>query len=68
MDLIKDCETGQAASDSLVRHALKNYSNDNITVIVVKLSPSINTTQGSLKGWLSEKLNKSDRANKGSTK
>ncbi|KAG8944259.1 Protein phosphatase 2C 1 [Tulasnella sp. 424] len=38
VELIRDCTTAQAAAEALVRHALDNFSHDNVTVLVVKFS------------------------------
>ncbi|KAG9047327.1 Protein phosphatase 2C 1 [Tulasnella sp. UAMH 9824] len=40
VELIRDCPTAQAAAETLVRHALDNFSHDNITVLVVKFGAS----------------------------
>lgn len=38
MDLIRQCADPQDASEILLRHALENFSHDNVTVLVVKLN------------------------------
>lgn len=40
VELIKDCPTAQVAAETLVRHALDNFSHDNVTALVVKFSSS----------------------------
>lgn len=36
VDLIRDVEDAQAASDMLLQHALSHHTTDNVTVLVVK--------------------------------
>jgi len=36
VELIKDCKTSQEAANALLKHALENFSHDNVTVLVVK--------------------------------
>ncbi|KAG8944261.1 Protein phosphatase 2C 1 [Tulasnella sp. 424] len=43
VELIKDCATAQVAAEALVRHALDNFSHDNITVLVLKFDASART-------------------------
>ncbi|KAG9007054.1 Protein phosphatase 2C 1 [Tulasnella sp. JGI-2019a] len=38
VELIKDCTDPQQASEVLLKHALDNFSHDNVTVLVVKLN------------------------------
>ncbi len=38
VDLIKDVEDPQDASDQLLRHALANFSTDNTSVMVVRFA------------------------------
>lgn len=38
VELIQNCQDPQGAADTLVRHALDNFSHDNVTVLVVKLN------------------------------
>ncbi|KAG8928136.1 Protein phosphatase 2C 1, partial [Tulasnella sp. 408] len=40
VELIRDCPSAQVAAETLVRHALDNFSHDNITVLVVKFGAS----------------------------
>lgn len=37
IDLIRNIEDAQEASQTLVRHALSRQTNDNVTVVVVRL-------------------------------
>jgi protein phosphatase PTC1 len=36
VDLIRDTEDAQAASDKLLQHALDSHTSDNVTVLVVR--------------------------------
>jgi serine/threonine protein phosphatase PrpC len=38
VDLIKDIEDPQQASDALLRHALQNFSTDNTSVMVIRFA------------------------------
>lgn len=38
MDLIRDCHDSQQAAAILLEHAKENFSNDNVTVMVIKLN------------------------------
>lgn len=40
VELIRDSPSAQLAAENLVRHALDNFSHDNVTVLVVKFSGS----------------------------
>jgi len=40
VDLIRDCKTPQEAANILLKHALENFSHDNVTVLVVKFGAS----------------------------
>jgi protein phosphatase PTC1 len=39
IDLVRHISDAQIASDTLVKYALERQSNDNVTVLVVKLKP-----------------------------
>ncbi|KAG9285919.1 hypothetical protein G9A89_013344 [Geosiphon pyriformis] len=50
VDLIKDTIDPQRASEELLQHALKNFSTDNLSVMVVRLTNSIWQAKGSERG------------------
>lgn len=45
VELIDNCATAQDAAELLVRHALDNFSHDNVTVLVVKFGDSTSQPQ-----------------------
>jgi protein phosphatase PTC1 len=57
VDLIKGCETAQKASDLLLKYALENFTNDNVTVLVTMLgSSSENSNHSFWRSWISDRV------------
>ena len=41
VDLIRDIDDAQQASDTLLKHALSNHTTDNVTVLVVRFKHAV---------------------------